>query len=76
MVILNMMENLLMINMKEMENIFTKMVKVIEGNLKMGSYMAKVYIIMKTEKFVMKVILLMINMKEMEDIIIQMVNII
>ena len=65
-----------MINLKEMENIFTKMEKVIEGNLKMDFYMAKVYIIMKTEKFVMKVILLMINMKEMEDIIIQMVNII
>ena len=76
MVILNMMENLLMINLKGMENIFTKMVKVIVVNLKMVFYMVKAYIIMKTEKFVMKVILLMINMKEMEDIIIQMVNII
>ena len=65
-----------MINLKEMENIFTKMVKVIEGNLKMGSYMAKVYIIMKMEKFVMKVILLMINMKEMEKLYGKMVNII
>ena len=63
MVILNMMENLLMINLKEMENIFI-------------FYMVKAYIIMKTGKFVMKVNLLKINTKETEGLIMQMVNMI
>ena len=69
-------QKLLMINLKEMENIFTKMVKVIQGNLKMIKKMVEVNIIIKMAIYAMMETLLMIALKEMENTIMKKVNII
>ena len=68
---LNMKEILLMVNMKEMENILGKMVNIISDNGKMIYNMEKEQNIIQMEKLNMKEILLMINMKEMENIVLK-----
>ena len=67
---------LLMVNLKEMENIFMKMVIIIQDNGKMEQQMEKEQNIIKMEILFMKVIGLMIKRKEMENIFGKMVNII
>ena len=66
----------LMIKLMEMENIFGKMVNIIQVNLKMDLKMEKELNIIQIKIFVMKVIGLMIKEKEMENIFGKMVNII
>ena len=74
--VLNMMVISLMINLKEMVNIFGKIMNIILANGKMVLEMEKVYYIIKTEILNMMVILLMIKQKEMENILMKMVIII
>ena len=66
----------LMMNMKEMESIFLKMVNIIQDNLKTDYIMEKEQNIIQMEILNMKVIGLMIKEKEMENIFGKMVNII
>ena len=63
-----MMVIILMVKEKEMENIFMKMVIIIQGNLKMVYFMEKEFIIIQMEIFYMMVIILMVKQKEMENI--------
>ena len=74
--ILDMKVIILMVNLKEMENIFIKMVYIIQDNGKMVYIMEKELNIIQMEIFYMKVIILMIKQKEMENIFMKMVNII
>ena len=67
---------LLMVNLKEMDNIFMKIENIIKDNLKMVYFMEKEYYIIQMERLNMKVIILMIKKKEMENIFGKMVNII
>ena len=59
-----------------MENIFLKMMNIIQDNIKMTQEMGKEYYIIRMEILNMKEILLMENVKEMENIFLKMVNII
>ena len=72
----NMMGIIVMISLKEMENIFIKMVNIIQVHLKMVQEMEKEYYFIIMEILNMMVILIIINMKEMEFIFMKMVIII
>ena len=67
---------LLMVNLKEMENIFMKMVIIIQDNGKMVYFMEKELNIIQMEIYYMKVILLMIKEKGMENLLMRKANII
>ena len=73
---LNIKVILLIINMKEMENIFGKMVNIIQVNLKIIYQMVKVLNIIKMEIYYMMVFGLMVSQKEMENLLEKMVDII
>ena len=66
----------LMIKKRVMENIFMKMVIIIQANLKMIYQMEKEHYIIKTEILYTKVIGLMLIQKVMENIFLKMVGII
>ena len=62
MVILNMKAILLMINIKEMENVYMKMVYIVQDNLKMVYFMEKEYYMIQMEKLRKNIIRLMVNL--------------
>ena len=66
--ILNMMVIILMIKKKEMENIYLKMVRIIQVNLKIIYQMEKEFNMIKMEISDMMEIILMVKEKEMENI--------
>ena len=74
--ILNMKVILLMMIMKATDNIFGKMVNIIQANLKMDLNMEKEKNIIQMEILNMMVIILMMNMKEMEKKFMKITNII
>ena len=65
---------ILMIKDKEMENIFLKMVNIIQDNGKKVYFMEKEQNIIQMETSDMMVIILMIKEKEMENLFMKMVN--
>ena len=67
---------ILMILLIDTENMFTKMVYIIQANLKIIQGMAKEKSIIPMEKLSMKVITLIIELKYMEKIFMKIVNII
>ena len=68
-----MMVNLFIINMKEQENIFPKLVYIIQDNLKMVLEMEKEYYTIQMGILNMMENLLIINMKEKEKKFLKMV---
>ena len=66
--ILNMTVFLLVMNLKDMENIFGKITIIIQGNGKTEIEMEKENYIIKMEILNMKAILLVMNLKDMENI--------
>ena len=72
--ILDMKVIMLMVNLKEMENIFLEMANIMRVNLKMISEMEKEKNIIKMEILNLKGIIEMRNLKEKENYIMKMVN--
>ena len=59
-----------------MENIFGKMINIIQVNIRIIYHLEKEKNIIQMEIYYMKVILLMVNLKEMENIFMKIENII